>query len=139
MESPAPKPPVKVSLEWRGEMRFSDSTETHELMLDGKALVGVTPVQALVSALAGCMAVDVVQILEKGRHPPQKLRVDAVAVRAEHDPRRLVKVDLRFHLQGGAVPPERVERAIALSRDNYCSVWHSLRTDIELTTSFEIV
>ena len=137
MASPAPKPPVKVSLEWRGEMRFSDSTETHELMLDGNALVGVTPVQALVSALAGCMAVDVVQILEKGRHPPKQMRVEAVAVRAEHDPRRLVKVDLRFHLVGD-VPRERVERAIALSRDNYCSVWHSLRTDIELTTSFEI-
>src|SRR5689334_14427295 len=106
-----PRPPVKVELEWRGEMRFSDSTETHELMLDGNALVGVTPVQALMSALAGCMAVDVMQILEKGRHPPQRMRVEATGVRAETDPRRLLKVDLQFHLVGGNVPPERVERA----------------------------
>jgi uncharacterized OsmC-like protein len=38
----------------------------------------------------------------------------------------------------GDVPADRVQRAIALSRDKYCSVWHSLRQDITFTTSFEV-
>ncbi len=39
----------------------------------------------------------------------------------------------------GEIPPDRVERAIQLSRERYCSVWHSLNPDIEFKTSFEIV
>jgi uncharacterized OsmC-like protein len=46
-------------------------------------------------------------------------------------------VTLRFRIEG-AVPEAAVERAIALSRDKYCSVWHSLRQDITLTTAFGI-
>jgi putative redox protein len=48
-----------------------------------------------------------------------------------------VKVELRFRLAGEA-PPDRVRRAIDLSREKYCSVWHSMRQDIEFTTSFEL-
>jgi uncharacterized OsmC-like protein len=39
---------------------------------------------------------------------------------------------------GGAPPADKVERAIALSREKYCSVWHSLRPDIDFRTSFEV-
>jgi uncharacterized OsmC-like protein len=48
-----------------------------------------------------------------------------------------VKIELRFVVTGD-VAAEKVERALALSRDKYCSVWHSLRPDIALTTTFEI-
>jgi putative redox protein len=48
-----------------------------------------------------------------------------------------VKVDLHFAVRG-SVPADRVERAITLSRERYCSVWHSLRPDIAFTTSFEV-
>lgn len=137
MGTPAPKPPVSVAVEWRGELRFLARAGSHETLLDGDGQLGFTPVQALVSALAGCMAIDVVHILEKGRQPLTGLRAEAVVVRADREPRRLTRVDLRFHVEG-AVAPEKVERAIALSRETYCSVWHSLRTDIELTTSFTI-
>jgi putative redox protein len=63
--------------------------------------------------------------------------VTFTGTRAESPPRRLLTVSLRFHLEG-AVPPDAVERAIALSREKYCSVWHSFRQDIELTTSFDV-
>ena len=48
-----------------------------------------------------------------------------------------MRVDLRFEVAGD-VPPDKVERAIALSREKYCSVWHSLRQDIAFTTSFDV-
>jgi putative redox protein len=49
----------------------------------------------------------------------------------------LTAIDLRYRITG-EVPPVAVERAIALSREKYCSVWHSLREDIAFTTSYEI-
>ena len=47
-------------------------------------------------------------------------------------------MDLHYTV-AGEVPADRVARAIELSREKYCSVWHSMRHDIELTTSFEVV
>ena len=93
--------------------------------------------QALVAALAGCMSSDVVDILSKGRLPLRAFRATLHAERKAEDPRRLVSA--RLHLViAGAVPDDRIERAIALSRERYCSVLHSLRQDLEFHTSYEI-
>lgn len=136
MSTPAP-PPVTVELSWQGDMRFAGRAEEVELVLDGARQAGPSPVQALAAALAGCMALDVVQILTRGRVALDGLRVRLVGERRADTPKILTRVDLAF-LVTGDVPPERVERAIALSRERYCTVWHSLRPDIELRTSYEI-
>jgi putative redox protein len=109
----------------------------HEQLCDWDGTDALSPVQALALALAGCMASDVVTILQKGRLPLRGLRAVLVAERAATEPRRFLGVDLRFDIVGD-VPADRVERAIALSRDRYCSVWHSMRQDIAFTTSFEV-
>ncbi len=82
------------------------------------------------------MAIDVVHILRKGRFEPRSVRAHLEAERAPEDPKRLLSVRLHFVVGGGA-PADKVERAIALSREKYCSVWHSLRPDIDFRTSFE--
>jgi putative redox protein len=130
--------PVTASLEWQGGLRFSGRAGRAEMFLDSAAEAGPTPVQALALSLAGCMAIDLVHILNKGRMAPQGLRANLVAERAGEDPKRLTKVALHFVVTGD-IPPDRVERALALSRERYCSVWHSLRPDLDFTTSFEIV
>ena len=132
-----PLPPVTLDLVWEGDLRFAGRAGAVALLLDGDKGAGPSPVQALAFALAGCMASDVVSILVKGRLPLEALAAHLVAERRPDPPRRLVKVDLHFVVTG-AVPSDRVERALALSRDKYCSVWHSLREDIAFTTSFEI-
>jgi putative redox protein len=83
------------------------------------------------------MAADVVDIVRKGRHPLSGFSAHIVAERAQEPPTRVVRAQLHFHIRGD-VPTAAVERAIGLSRDKYCSVWHSLRQDIELTTSFDV-
>jgi putative redox protein len=134
----AARPPVSLSLEWKGGLRFAGSAAGRELMVDGDGAAGVSPVQALAFALAGCMAADVVHILTRSRVPPRALRVALTGQRAEQDPRRFVRIELRFELAGD-VPADKVERALALSRERYCSVWHSLRPDIDLVTGFDVV
>ena len=131
-------PTVTVALEWRGGLRFAGTTHGPELLLDGDSVAGPSPVEALAFALAGCMAADLVHILTRSRTPPRTLRVTLTGERAEQDPRRLLRVDLRFEVSGD-VPADKIERALALSRERYCSVWHSLRPDIELQTRFDLV
>jgi putative redox protein len=131
------KPPVHANLIWEGDLRFRASSGNVEAILDGDSAAGASPVQALAFALAGCMAIDVVDILRKGRHQITSLSTKVVAFRADTTPRRFIRAELRFEIRGNP-PAPAVERAIQLSRDRYCSVWHSMRQDIELTTTFEL-
>jgi putative redox protein len=94
--------------------------------------------QVLAESVAACMAIDVVLILTKGRHPLKGLHVSFSGERAPQPPKRFVSVTLKFRITGD-VPAAAVERAIDLSRQTYCSVWHSLREDTRLDTEFVIV
>ena len=62
--------PLALDLEWQGDLRFRGTTGSVSLVLDSAGEAGPTPVQALAYALAGCMAIDVVHILRKGRVEP---------------------------------------------------------------------
>ena len=88
-------------------------------------------------ALAGCMAIDVADIIKKGRHDLAALEATIVGARRDDPPRHFVSFTLHF-IVSGDVPDHAVQRAIDLSREKYCSVWHSLRRDIDLTTTFEV-
>jgi putative redox protein len=129
---------MEIELTWEGEQRFRGQASRTTTLLDGRAEAGPSPVEALALALAGCMGIDVVHILTKGRHEPKAVRALLQADRAEAEPRRIEAVRLRFTVTG-SMPPAAVERAIALSREKYCSVWHSLRQDIDFSTTFEVL
>jgi putative redox protein len=131
------KPPVNVELIWERELVFAGRSGSTELTLDSAATAGPSPMQLVGYGLAGCMAMDVVHILRKGRHELRGLRVDLSGRRAQEEPRRFTAIDIRYSITG-SVPEGAVQRAIDLSREKYCSVWHSLRQDIELHTSFSI-
>jgi len=130
--------PLHVEIVWNSELQFGATSGHSALVVDGHSSAGASPVQLLGMALLSCMSADVVDILHKGRHPLEKFHASLVAERAPDPPRRFLSVQLRFVIHGD-VPPAAVERAIALSREKYCSVWHSLREDIQLTTAFDIL
>src|SRR5262245_49465257 len=131
------KPPVVAELVWAEALRFDVTSAQIRTVVDGDSVAGPSPVQMLVIGLAGCMAADLVDIVRKGRHPLTGLNARIVAERAQEPPTRVLRAQLHFHVRGD-VPATAVGRAIALSRDKYCSVWHSFREDIELTTTFDI-
>jgi putative redox protein len=131
------KPPTTVDLTWTGGLKFSATTKQSSLTLDSAGVAGPSPTEALAAALAGCMTTDVTDILLKGRHTLRTLKSHFSAERAQSDPHRLVSASLHIAIEGNA-PPPAIERAIALSRDKYCSVWHSMRQDIEFTVTFDV-
>jgi len=94
--------------------------------------------QALAYGLMGCMAMDIVLILQKGRHDLKGLSAHLEGDRAETHPKRYTRIHVRFDVTG-PVPEDAVARAIKLSHETYCSVSNSLRQDIDFTTSYRII
>jgi putative redox protein len=133
----ASPPPITLDLTWQGGMRFAAQSDAVTFVLDGPGNTVPTPVQALAGSLAACMGIDLTQILTKGRHPLAALQVRLVGDRRSQEPKYFTRIALHFVLAGD-VPADAVERAIALSRDTYCSVWQSLRQDIDLRVTYEI-
>lgn len=131
------KPPLTATLTWQGDLKFRAATSRTSITLDSDSNDGPSPPEAVAIALAGCMAIDVVDIVRKGRHDLKALDAKISGTRRDDPPRAFVSFTLHFNLTG-AVPDHVVQRAIDLSKEKYCSVWHSLRSDIELTTTFEV-
>jgi putative redox protein len=138
MSDPPAKPPTAVSLVWQHDLVLGGQSGHVQMTLDSASKAGPSPMQALAFALAGCMAMDVVHVLTKGRHDMRGLRLDLRGHRAATDPHRFIEIALHYTITG-TVPAARIDRAIKLSREKYCSVWHSMRQDIDLRVSFELV
>ena len=131
------KPPTIADLTWTGGLKFSATIQTAAFTLDSAGVDAPSPVGAVAAALAGCMGMDVVHVLTRGRHTLRALSAHLEGERSVEDPHRFTRIRLHFVIDGD-VPAPAAERAIQLSRDKYCSVWHSMRQDIEFVTSFTI-
>lgn len=123
---------VTVDLDWDGELRFRARAGDARTPMDGDAEAAASPVELLVESVVGCAAIDVVHILRRGRGDLRSLEARASADRAEEDPRRLTRLEVHFRLRGD-VDRRAAERAARLSFEKYCSCYHSLREDIELS------
>jgi putative redox protein len=130
-----PKPTITVRATWEGEHRFDTGRPGGPVArFDGSAKAGQNPVDALVSALAACVGIDVVDILGKRRTPPSRLVIDAHAERRAEHPRRVERVTMDFVVDGDGIEIGHTERAIALALEKYCSVAATLATDVQVET-----
>jgi putative redox protein len=95
--------------------------------------------EALLLSVGGCMGVDIQAILEKGRVPLEALEVELEGERAPDPPQRFLTLRMDIRVKG---PDEeqraKVERAVQLSRDKYCSVFHSLQPDLKVTVAVHL-
>lgn len=128
---------MHLALEWQGDMKFGHAAGSPAITLQSSAPGVTSPPEALAYAVMGCMAMDVVHVLQKARRTLEGMTVRFTGERAVEHPRRFVSMVLHFDLAGD-VPPDVVERAIELSRTKYCSVWNTIRPDVTLQTSFAI-
>ncbi len=130
----------EINLSWSGAGHVFEggAVDGPQIVVDGDRATGPSPMDLLLIGVAGCMAIDVRLFLEKGRVPLERLDVRAQGWQRDRSPRHYTRVRLTFQVAG--VPPDgraRVERAIRLSREKYCSVLFSLRSDLELETAVE--
>ena len=102
-------------------------------------LVIVIPVVVVLAGAAGCTAFDVVLILRKGRQQVTDCVADIEAERADTDPKVFTKIHVHFTVTGKALDPKRVEQAVHLSAEKYCSASIMLGKTAEITHDFEVV
>ena len=109
-----------------------------DVIIDGDGKAGASSMDSVLLGLMGCMSIDVLMILQKSRVELSSFAVRAEAERALEPPRHFTRVRLTFVLDGpDADARPKIDRAIQLSREKYCSVLHSLRGDLDLETSVE--
>jgi len=90
-------------------------------------------------SVAACMAIDIKVILEKGRVSFSEIVVEMDGDRAPEPPRRFLTLRMKIRVVGPQLDDlGKVERAAELSRDKYCSVFHTLRKDIEVELTTEL-
>lgn len=128
---------IQAAMQWQGEERFAVQVGDHEVALDGESVTGLSPMQYLAVGVTGCMAIDIAHILGRMRTPAENVDVQLDTERAPEPPRRFTGLTLRVSVVGD-VPQKNLERAVELSRDKYCSAWHSLKDDIELRILSEV-
>lgn len=129
-----------VTLRWQENLRFEARTEAGAVTTIDGAGDGLSPspMLLLLESLGGCMAIDVVDILRKGREELRSLEVEVTGVRKEEPPRRYVSLSLSFVARGDGLSRAKVERAVNLSLETYCSVFHTLDPDLREAVEVEI-
>jgi len=97
------------------------------------------PLETVLAGTGGCTAYDVVLILRRGRHDVRGCSVKLTAERATEDPKVFTRIHMHFSVSGKALPAAAVERAIAMSHEQYCSASIMLGKTAEISTSFELL
>jgi putative redox protein len=127
-----------------GMMFVGESGSGHAVVMDGAPEyggrnLGIRPMEMLLIGLGGCTAFDVVQILRKGREQVSDCEVEVAAERAETDPKVFTKIHVDYRVRGRDLAPAKVERAIQLSKEKYCSASIMLGAVVEITHSWTAV
>jgi len=126
-------PAAKTTLRWDRDLIFVGGTEAgYEVSFDAHAQWGCHPMEALLLSLAGCMAIDVVMILRKMRVQLASLRMDLQGERNPSPPQYFKTIEMVLSIAGKNLDSRKVDRAVALSHAKYCSVYNTLRKDLEL-------
>ena len=138
---------MHCTINWLPENGMAFSAETgsgHLLTMDGAPDGGgrnlaPRPMETLLAGAGGCTAYDVVLILKRGRHDVRGCQVKLKAERAELDPKVFTRIEIHFVVTGRALPASAVERAIALSKERYCSASIMLGKTADISTSYEVI
>ncbi len=133
-------PPVnKGVLTWERELIFHGRTQRgEEVDYDAEFQWGCSPTETLLMSVAGCLAIDVVSFLQKMRAVISGFKIDYSGERNPTPPQYYKSIDMVIHVTGENITPRKLDRAIALSQDKYCSVYHSLRKDLKVTVKYVI-
>ena len=136
---------MKARVKWVQDMMFvGESGSGHAVVMDGSPEhggrnLGPRPMEMLLLGLGGCTAFDVVLILKRGREKVADCAVEIAAERAETDPKVFTRIHMHYLVSGEDLSPAKVERAIRLSAEKYCSASAMLSGTARITHDFEIV
>ena len=136
---------MKARVKWVEGMSFlAEAGSGHAVVLDGAPEyggrnIGIRPMEMLLMGLSGCTAFDVVNILRRGREPVSDCVVEVEADRASEDPKVFTAIRVVYRVTGRGLSRQKVERAVSLSKEKYCSASIMLGATAEITATIEVV
>ncbi len=136
---------MKARIKWIENVSFvGESGSGHSVIMDGAPdaggrNLGFRPMEMLLLGLGGCSAFDVVMILKRGRERVTDCIVEIEAERADTEPKVFTKIAMRYIVTGHELDPRKVERAVNLSADKYCSATAIMNKTAQITHTIEIV
>mgnify|MGYP006140511517 FL=1 len=134
----------KTTTQWKGGMLFeSDNPSGKSVLMDSVVngqteRFGLSPKAMMLSSLAGCSGVDIVEILEKMKVLDYKLTIDVTAELTDEHPRYYNKVHVDYHFYGQELNPKKINKAVTLSVDKYCGVMEMFRQFSTVSTKIHI-
>lgn len=133
------QPVLKGTVTWKEGLLFEARTQVgYEFEMDGKIQMGCAPTESLLLSLGGCMGIDIVSFLKKMRVELASLKLDIAGERNPTPPQYFKAVNIRIQASGKGLTENKMKRAVSLSHEKYCSVYHSLRKDLKVHVDYEI-
>ena len=136
---------MNISVNWvDGMLMVGKSHSGHSITMDGPHEIGgenlgVRPMEMLLLGVAGCTMIDVVSTLKKMRQDLTQCETKVNAERANDHPKVFTDIHIQFILKGKDLDQNKIEKAITLSAEKYCSASIMLGKTASITHDFEIV
>jgi len=136
---------MKCRVKWLEHMTFvGESGSGHAVVMDGAPEhggrdLGVRPMEMLLLGLGSCTAFDVVMILKKSRQDIVDCEVTIDSDRAEEVPKVFTRIHIHFIVSGINLDQGKVDKAVNLSAEKYCSASKMLGKTAKITHDFEII
>ena len=136
---------MNTEIQWVDNVHFKAISESgHTVLIDGPPDAGgenrgSRPMELMLMGVGGCTSFDVVNILRKSRQQVRQCVTQITARRAEEIPHVFESINIHFAIEGSAIDEQKVERAIHLTAEKYCSASIMLqRAGVEISHTFEI-
>lgn len=135
---------MKARIKWLEDMTLIGESESgHAVVMDGPPELGghnlgLRPMEMVLLGMGGCTAIDILNILKKGRQAVVDCVVELDAERAATDPKVFTRIRVHYIVSGRGLNERQVERAIQLSAEKYCSASIMLGKTAAITHTFEL-
>ena len=129
---------MKTRTVWKVDHHFESFEGSQTISLDGNRKLGFNPKAMLLSSLAGCTGIDVVDILKKMRVELLALEIEVEAEQTEEHPKVFKDIHIRYLAKTDPSNRDKLVRAIELSLNKYCGVAAMLRKNSEIHYTLEI-
>ena len=127
----------KATLTWDKDLIFVGRTNRgYEVEFDAQQQWGCSPTETLLLSIAGCMGIDMVSFLKKMKVEIKSYKMDIVGERNPTPPQYYTAIEMIIAVTGTGLTAKKLERAISLSQEKYCSVYHSLRKDLKVKVEY---
>ena len=130
---------TKTITKWKKAHEFTSHLDHNVIEIDGGRKNGFGPKALLLSGLAGCSGIDVVDILEKMRIEFSDFEIDVEADQTEEHPRVYKDINITYKIKTGKQNEDKVRKAIDLSLDKYCGVSAMLRKNSPIHYKLELL